>query len=207
MASLADLTAIIGPPRKPAPLVDWAAIEAETALVFPDDYKEWAARYANIRLSNFLYVSRPDAAGEERQGVIARLNQLRPLIEEWGTIDLVNDEGEEIEAPPFPLYPEPEGLYPWGATDNGDYLLWLTTTDPSPWTVVVTDGATWWHFPGSLTDFLVGIMSRSVRCPLFPKDFPERTEVEEYTPEDYARITAEHDAWLADQQALERQGR
>ncbi|GAA2858583.1 hypothetical protein GCM10010517_17040 [Streptosporangium fragile] len=190
MADIADLTAIVGPPSKRASVVDWAAFEAETGLVFPDDYKAWAARYADIRLNGFLYVNRPEPG--ERRDAIARLDQLRPLVEEWGTIDLVDDEGAETEAPPFPIYPEPGGVYPWGSTDNGDYLLWLTDPDPGRWTIVITNGATWWHFQGSLLDFIVGVMSREVRCPLFPDDFPDGTDIQEYTPEDYERIRAEH---------------
>ncbi|MEU6743019.1 SMI1/KNR4 family protein [Streptosporangium sandarakinum] len=192
MATVADLMEIIGPPTKPASAVDWAAIEAETGLVFPSDYKAWAARYADIQLNGFLYVNRPYGDGAAREYGIHRTGQLRSLIEEWDTIDLVDDEGRETEVPPFPLYPESGGVYPWGSTDNGDYLLWLTGPDPEQWTIVITDGKTWWHYPGSLMDFLVGIMSRKVRCPLFPEDFPDGTDVEEYTPEDHDRIRAEH---------------
>ncbi|MEU0485851.1 hypothetical protein ABZ260_42625 [Streptosporangium sp. NPDC006013] len=192
MATVADLVAIIGPPNKSASAVDWTAIEAETGLVFPSDYKVWTAQYADLRLNDFLYVSRPDLGGLERQCAIHRMSQLRPLIEEWGTINLVDDEGRETEVSPFPLYPELGGVYPWGSTDNGDYLLWLTGPDPEKWTIVITDGWMWWHYPGSLMDFLVGIMSRKVLCPLFPDDFPDGTDIEEYTPEDHARIRAEH---------------
>ncbi|MGI5284891.1 SMI1/KNR4 family protein [Nonomuraea polychroma] len=192
MTSLADLVALIGPAGKPATVVDWAAVEAEVGLTFPDDYKAWADSYADLQLNDFLYLNHPLPDGDERAAVIDRLDDLRPIIEQWGSIDLLDDAGVVREAPPFPLYPEPGGLYPWGSTDNGDYLLWLTGPDPGTWTVVITDGMVWWHFPGSLLDFLVGILTHKVRCPVFPDDFPDGCDIEEFTPEDHARIRAEH---------------
>ncbi|MEV6986879.1 SMI1/KNR4 family protein [Sphaerisporangium sp. NPDC051017] len=192
MTSLADLIAIIGPPSKPATAVDWPAIEAEVGLTFPDDYKAWANTYADLQLNGFLYLSRPEPAGRERQAAIATVDQLRDLVEDWPTIDLLDDLGNESEAPPFPFYPQPGGLYFWGSTDNGDFLLWLTDPDPQKWTIVVTDGTFWWHFQGSLLDFLVGILTHKVRCPVFPDDFPDGVGIEEFTPEDHARISAEH---------------
>jgi hypothetical protein len=172
LTTLADLVALIGPPRKPATVVDWAAIETEVGLSFPDDYKAWADTYADLQLNGFLYLDHPLPGGEERPGVIDRLEQLRPLIQEWASIDLVDDAGVERAAPPFPFYPEPG--------------------DPAEWTVVITNGLTWWHFPGSVLDFLIGLLTHRVRCPIFPDDFPDGTDIEELTPEDHARIRAEH---------------
>jgi hypothetical protein len=34
---------------------------------------------------------------------------------------------------PWPIYPEPGGLFPWAMTDNGGVLYWLTAGDPEGW--------------------------------------------------------------------------
>lgn len=34
---------------------------------------------------------------------------------------------------PWPIYPEPGGLFPWAVTDNGGTLYWLTEGEPDGW--------------------------------------------------------------------------
>ncbi|WP_214325967.1 hypothetical protein [Nonomuraea sediminis] len=64
------------------------------------------------------------------QALLTSLTDLVALIGPWlqdsPTIDLIDDAGNTTAAPPLPLYPEPGGVYRWGSTDNGDYLLWFT---------------------------------------------------------------------------------
>lgn len=58
------------------------------------------------------------------------------------------------------------------ATQNGDTLLWPTAPDPERWTIVVTDGGSWWHFDGCLADFLVGVLGGHISCPILPEFTP-----------------------------------
>jgi hypothetical protein len=112
------------------------------------------------------------------------LDLLRVLTEKHRFIYLADDSGNEVEAAPYSYYPEPGGLFPWGATQNGDTLLWLTEADPEKWTIVVTDGGSWWHFDGGLTEFLVGILGGRVNCPILPEFTPADLNVVQYSSED-----------------------
>ncbi len=39
---------------------------------------------------------------------------------------------------PYPIFPEPGGLLPWAATDNGGRFFWLTEGEPDSWMTVYT---------------------------------------------------------------------
>ncbi|MFB9835325.1 hypothetical protein [Actinoallomurus acaciae] len=183
MAVLADLEVIVGPPAAVPPPVDWPTLERISGLVFPQDYKELAARYGMLEVDAFLAVNHLGMPAE----VSAMLRQcqetlegLRILVEDLGFIYVEDDFGREVEAEPYPFYPDPGGLFPWGATQNGDTLLWLTDLDPNRWTIVVTDGGTWWHFDGGIVDFLVGILSGTLQCPVLPAFSPSELRVFQY---------------------------
>src|SRR5262249_44977111 len=79
---------------------------------------------------------------------------------------------------PYPIFPEPGGVIPWGVTDNGDVCYWKTgLADPNTWTVVVNEsrGPDWEHFKGTMTEFLSAVVSRIHVCSIFPDDFPSGT--------------------------------
>ncbi|MGV9329203.1 SMI1/KNR4 family protein [Streptosporangium sandarakinum] len=185
MEAIARLERLIGPPLKTPPLVNWDKVEGEAGLIFPDDFKNWAARYSHTRISNFLYIHHPGIYPEYAQAEAEhRIGQLREVIEDWGSIDLIGPDGVEREEDPFPLYPEPGGVYPWGSTDNGDYLLWLTDQNPEKWSIVVTDISSWWHCESNFIEFIIGLLDGSIRCPIFPDSFPGRVSKEEYLRKD-----------------------
>ena len=80
---------------------------------------------------------------------------------------------------PYPLSPEPGGLYPWGSTDNGDWLYWLTNGEPDSWRVIGFSNSGWAEFSGTMTEFLVAVLSRQIQFDLFPDEFPS-TEIALY---------------------------
>jgi hypothetical protein len=184
MAVLADLEAMIGPPTVSPPVVDWSELEDISGLEFPPDYKILASRYGMLEIGAFLdvtHVGIPEDIRTMLDMCRETLESIRELMADLGYIYLEDGSGGEIEASPYPIYPEPGGLFPWGATQNGDTLLWLTDPDPNRWTIVVTDGGTWCHFDGGIIDFLVGILSRTVRCPILPASFPSRLTTFQYS--------------------------
>lgn len=69
---------------------------------------------------------------------------------------------------------EAGGLLPWGFTDNGDELYWLTQEDSSSWTIVVYESCSsdYHEYPMSMVDFLYEIVSGNMVCGAFPEDFP-----------------------------------
>ncbi|GAA3098338.1 SMI1/KNR4 family protein [Streptosporangium carneum] len=181
MASIADFEAIVGAPTTAAPVVDWNTLEETVGLVFPSDYKDLMNRYSQLSIDRFLgmLIAHPGKRDvrSAKDRVIERLSHLE--ADDDDSIELLDDEGERSLRTPFPLYPHPNGLYPWGSTQNGDDCLWLTGERPEEWTVVITDGYFWWHFPGSLLEFLVGALSGTVRCPIFPGEGTLEASIQE----------------------------
>jgi hypothetical protein len=117
-----------------------------------------------VRLLDFLLPFNPFATNKYRDLVwqmAAQLSALREVKAEHGT-----------NGCPYPLHFEPNGLLPWGVTDNGDVLFWLTVDHPDQWTVVVNEsrGPTYEHFPGSMTVFLQAFLARSLETEIFPDD-------------------------------------
>ncbi|MEU1736551.1 SMI1/KNR4 family protein [Streptosporangium sp. NPDC020145] len=170
MRSITDLEAIIGPSRVPPPPVNWTLFEEGTGLVFPDDYKDWASRYSTLEFDEFLLVGHPGTSETPQEYVQSWadvLENMRRWGERFDQIELVDDRDVPRPAPPFPVYPAPQGLFPWGNTSNGDYCCWLTDPDPGKWTIVITTLHRWWHYPGTFTDVLVGLLNGHVRCPTF----------------------------------------
>jgi hypothetical protein len=184
VATLADLELVIGPPSVVPPSVNWIELEKLSGLRFPSSYRAFAERYGMLEIGAFLDVHHVGIPADLSMMLDLRrqaLEPLRELMDDLGYIYLEDDSGDEIEAAPYPLYPEPAGLFPWGTTQNGHTLLWLTDKDPGKWTTVITDGGSWWHFDGCLVDFLVGILSQTVRCPLFPNSFPSSPRFFQYS--------------------------
>jgi hypothetical protein len=145
VTSLSELVRLAPPP--PAPVSpgtaeEWSGLESELGLTLPDDFKQLVQAYGEGVFCDFLYTF--------------------PRTEPFGGMSLLLNQGvvaghaeARQEAPedyPYPLYPEPGGLFIWGGTINGDTLCWLTAGDPSTWPVVVwvQRGAEWAQFgPGT----------------------------------------------------------
>ncbi|MEU1385926.1 MULTISPECIES: SMI1/KNR4 family protein [unclassified Nonomuraea] len=171
MATIADLESLIGAPRKTAPNNDWTAIEDELGLRLPSDYKELMARYANLNLDAFLglYIANPGCipGGLMREATLGILHDLGPHEDE--ELEVVDDQGNVLEARYFQHYPSPGGIFPWGATLNGDVCLWETSGDPESWKVCISDGTLLWRHDGGILDFLVRANQGRLSCPLLPR--------------------------------------
>jgi hypothetical protein len=131
----------------------------------PEDYKRFITTYGTGNIDNFLWVLNP-FSGNDHMNLITQarvqIDAQRQFAELSGTIN------------PYPLYPEPNALFPWGITDNGDVLYWLRKGAPANWLVVVSDSraSRWRDFPLSTIGFLVGIIMRQIVVDVFPNDFP-----------------------------------
>jgi hypothetical protein len=61
---------------------------------------------------------------------------------------------------PYPLYPEPGGLLPWGDIGGGGYAFWLTgPAEPEDWPVVIASQQCdhWDRFDGTVCEFLTEV--------------------------------------------------
>jgi hypothetical protein len=159
--SIEALLRAVPPPRAPfeAFAGPWEPVEAEVGTPLPQDYKDFARLYGRGYFMEFLGVAVPRTSNPNTRFEL----QVRLVCETFA--DWRDDEL------PYPMWPHPEGLIPFGGTDNGDELFWLARGAPDDWRVVVWDRGMqqFEELDCDLTDFLAGLATGQV----LPKEFPE----------------------------------
>lgn len=162
-SALDMLVELVRPPAKQAGDVDWAEVERSIGVRLPIDYKLLIETYGHGQFDGFLTVYQP----------------VTPFL----TIELSFQARRQQEIPAQlraggrEQIPFGEGtLLPVAGTDNSDTVYWVLRSpdDPASWTITANEarGTRWPEFAGGITDFLYAILSRQVRFPIFPKDFP-----------------------------------
>lgn len=165
MTLLTNLMRILPPPVTSVEAVseqEWQSVEKVLGMELPDDYKAFISRYGAGAIDGFLWVLSPFAANrnlnlfDEGKAKLDALKRLR------------------YESVPYPLYPDANGIIPWGVTDNGDVLYWICNGTPSHWTIVVNEsrGPLWREYELSMSEFLEKLVSRDLVVDVFPDDFP-----------------------------------
>ncbi|WP_309090647.1 SMI1/KNR4 family protein [Phenylobacterium sp.] len=161
--SIENLLKVVPPPAEPFESYDgpWEPVETFFGTGgLPADYKEFVLLYGSGYFMEFLGVSVPRAWNENvRIATNAKI------------ITRNFREHEPLDPYPYGFWPDPGGLLPFGTTDNGDELFWLTEGAPDTWRVVVWDRGmqTFETFDCGLTDFLAGLATGTI----LPKAFPE----------------------------------
>lgn len=141
----------------------WKEAEKELGSKFPADYKEFISTYGTGGVCGFLWVYSPFSENEN-------LNFFIRSKEENDAYFISKQEFPDDF--PRSLFPEEGGLLPWGVTDNGDVLNWITSNNPEEWSVLVYDGGTGesYEYKNSFTEFIFEILSGNINCNLFPDD-------------------------------------
>ncbi|NUP08807.1 MAG: hypothetical protein HOW73_22395 [Polyangiaceae bacterium] len=152
---------LVGYPEKPHGIgTDWTGVERRLALSLPSDFKQLVAVFGTGPWGGFLHVLTPFAENE--------LLLERAANRALGALHTIRR--AHPEQVPFALFPEELGLFPWGITDNGDTLFWLT--EGFHWSTVVFDAraAAWERHDLSssalIRAFLLGVLPS--RCLLEP---------------------------------------
>lgn len=163
--SLNSLLTVLPPPQNPVevPTAEtWNATEMQLSRL-PDDYKAFVDRFGTGNISGFIWILNP--ASQNRY--------LNLLVEMKPILSALRELRESGEPCPYPLYPEPGGLLPFGKSDNGDALYWLTIGQPEQWPIVVNAARdpAYEKFECDMTDFLAGILNRRIHCSIFPEGF------------------------------------
>ncbi len=164
--SIEMLTAIVLPPSVP---VDsggsWASVEAKLGTRLPSDYRAYIETFGSGCLDDFIWVFNPFSTNPNLN-LHARSEAALQALRE-----LQSQHASEVS---YPLFPAVAGLLPWGATDNGDVLYWLTMGPPDEWDVVVNAArdARTERYAAGMTAFLAKILEGEATSRIFPTDFP-----------------------------------
>jgi hypothetical protein len=165
--SIDKLTTVLPPPANPVEnRGDWAAVEKGLGTPLPRDYKDYIATYGTGSINDFISPCNPFSSNKN-------LSLQREIREQLEGLRGTREKFPDLW--PIPLFPEEGGFLPWGKTDNGDVLHWVTEGAPDEWTVAVTaarDPEFEVH-PFDMTEFLAKILTREIVCAVFPAKFPK----------------------------------
>jgi hypothetical protein len=148
---------------------DWSAVENELGVRLPADYKMLAESFPDGWFRDFVSVLPP--VGTDREMSLVEYAR--------GELDALRELRESGEASfPYPLFPEPNGVLPWGFIATPGIACWLTGPgDPDEWTVVLAteEGDYWDRFDGSASEFLISVVTASYDASGF-REGPEPDE-------------------------------
>jgi hypothetical protein len=160
-SALDQLISLVSPQRPASPRTDWSTVERSLGAGLPGDYKKLVDAYGPGSFNGFLWLVQP-MPGSHLDLVARRDTAL-------STLRTLQEMGEELPHPP-------DRLLPWAVSIDGDTCYWLREPEDSPdeWRVVANEsrGPEWEDFPGPATDFLLAVLSGTLRTPVFPDDFP-----------------------------------
>jgi hypothetical protein len=155
------LMKVVSPPERPGDpfLGPWAPVEAELGTPLPQDYKDFVRLYGYGYFMEFLGIDVPRCRNPHMR-LERNVRRFSEAVREVGEV-------------PSSVWPQRDGLLPFGGTDNGDTLLWLRRGAPARWQVVIWDDdlIEVEVFDCDLTDFLAGLATGTIQPTLFPDDF------------------------------------
>ena len=168
------LISIAPPPAKPigAGTPDsWSVVCSTYGMQFPEDYRLLIDRYGGGRFAEFVGIKSPFG---QRQGDLS--------FDEFVQLRLGGLRNMQRDAPkyamPFPVYPAPTGVFPFGYTDNGGTLFWLRIGSSNKWPIIIARDSGYANdcerYDCFLPDLIEGWLSRRLKIrSLSPPDlFP-----------------------------------
>lgn len=174
MQNLQEVLQSLGPKTSTTPKTSKRTIEIVTfehdyAIALPDDLKELIQIAGAFTVDRFLTVFCP---GEDNPHVDLRI-QFKQRLEAQEQFNRTFS-----GAFPFPLFPAPHGLFPWGCTANGDVLYCNAKNLDVSIVVVCSDRSEEYaQFPKTVRSFLEEVLSASLKCKIFPATFPSSNPI------------------------------
>lgn len=159
---------------------DWSQVERELGLSLPTDYKEFISTYGSGKVCGFVSVYSP---------FVRNINwSFGSYLEQCRSAYQALVDTRVLDGIPYPVLPEMGGLLPFGTTENGNCLNWLTVGPPDQWELIAWDPdylkfrATGYR---SLSAYLADIVGQ--RCGLVTDDppFDWLNPSHTFTPIDY----------------------
>jgi hypothetical protein len=158
------LLKVVPPPAEPfeAFTGPWEPTEDDLGTALPQDYKDFVRLYGSGYFMEFLGIHVPRTRNYNTW-LNGQVRVVTSAFKDWD--DLL----------PYPMWPDPEGLIPFGGTDNGHQLFWLRRGPPEAWGVVIYDRWSLFEFETfdcDLTGFLAGLATGDVKPNAFPGLLP-----------------------------------
>ena len=158
---LQELCFLVPPPLDPRNATgDWAALEAEMGLVFPDDYKQFIGAYGTGTMCSLFEIDSPFRLSEIYQ---------MPAKEAWITRTGIYHELDRFSDSfsPYSIYPKNSGLLPCATYGTTDIIGWLMNLDPNLWYIVYRDRENgYFELPGmGFVEFLVAAIKGETPLP------------------------------------------
>lgn len=157
-----DLLARIAPP--PAhPRASTAAPDG--GITWPEDLAHLYSVYGTGSFDIFISIL-ANKKGEPYISSAVATRKFLEALEETVSFD-------ETVRPLLQTLREASTVTVWGGTDNGDQCLWLPPTSKAPERVIIVDSkcTEWATYKMSVTEFLHGVLTDTISCPIFPDDF------------------------------------
>lgn len=164
MQDLDQLAIVLPPPIRPVEStgMDWKSVEEELGTRLPYDYKSYVEQYGSGRIDGFLWVYNPNSECKYTNLLTESRIVLGYRRDLAASFDFYRQ---------YPLFPDAGGLLPFGGTDNGNDLFWVTRGEPNQWSVVVGDarGPQMEEFACGVVAFLVGFLTGRIVPTLLPE--------------------------------------
>ncbi|MEY9966176.1 hypothetical protein ABIA33_004235 [Streptacidiphilus sp. MAP12-16] len=130
---------------------EWPAVEASLGgVALPSDYKTLVETFPRGRFQGAIRLIRPGDHGYPRTEY---LGYFRSLLDHLSEMKLADQ-----TACPYPIFPQPGGIIPWGERQQGDLVFWLPNgPDSDAWPTLVHDSERriWQEVPLGVADLLL----------------------------------------------------
>ena len=138
----------------------WNKFQEKVDVVFPDDYKMIINYYGTGGIDNFLWFLTPFEL-DENVNYICQMNKMLDAYKE--SKYMFHDDF------PYRIFPDKNGLLPWGYTDNGDELYWKTSDKHSDWEIVIYESRSveYYHYKMGIAEFLYKLICKEIECDVF----------------------------------------
>jgi hypothetical protein len=146
---------------------DWELYELVTGITLPEDYKAYLSVYGTGLVGGVITPYNPFCRRSLWKPSYKCRDWMRQAL---GIQEFKRKFGEATF--PYPLYPQTGGVLPWGGTDDGDQLFWLTNGEPNMWTVLINEvrSPNFEAFDYSMTGFLRAWIDGEIQSDIIPYD-------------------------------------
>ncbi|WP_157982551.1 hypothetical protein [Nocardiopsis sp. FIRDI 009] len=161
--------------------ISWEEQERSLGLHLPQDYKALVSKYFTVNLGPISVVT-PRAGTPGEPDLFAATRDSEVIFRDFfiddpdEIADPMRQDGSPLESysEVFDFYPKLPGLLKWGMDYLGGSYYWYVDGPPEGWAIVAQANEGWWdEHRMPMSEYLYGIVTRSLECDVAPKLFNE----------------------------------